>query len=731
MTSTLWPLLLLTITYSLFFSNTLATDANELKTYIVYMGDVPKGSLSATTSRHTNMLQEVLGSRASKSLLRSYKRSFNGFVAKLTEHERNRIAGMEGVVSVFPSQTKQPLTTRSWDFMGFPQDVKRAPLESDVIVGMLDTGVWPESDSFKDDGFGPPPAKWKGSCDSKNFTCNNKLIGAKYYNSEARAEDELSARDTEGHGTHTASTAAGRAVPNTSLLGLANGTARGGVPSARIAVYKICFPGGCSDADILAAFDDAIADGVDIISLSVGGSFPLDYFEDSIAIGAFHSMKNGILTSNAAGNSGPGLGSITNLSPWSLSVAASSIDRKFLTQIVLGNNMTYEGPAINTFDGAVHPIVYGASVPNTKQGFTSDESRYCEQDSLDPTAVKNKIVVCEDLDGPQNALLSGASGVVIDGDLGYEDFAFSWPLPTTYLSSKDGKGVLAYINSTTTPSASILKSIEPVDKTAPVVVSFSSRGPSLITLDLLKPDLTAPGVDILAAWSQDTTVTGDEGDTRVVPYNIISGTSMSCPHASGAAAYVKSFHPTWSPAAIKSALMTTAAPMSSTKNTDAEFAYGSGHIDPLKAVDPGLVYDAGEADFVSFLCGQGYNATTLKIVTGDASACSAANNATVWDLNYPSFALSTPKSGSIVRTFNRTVTNVGAAQSTYQATVNTPSGLEVKINPNSLAFNAVGEKQSFVVTVSATVGSNMLSGSLVWSDGVHNVTSPIVAFTTS
>ncbi|KAD7480186.1 hypothetical protein E3N88_03322 [Mikania micrantha] len=632
---------------------------------------------------------------------------------------------MEGVVSVFPSQKKHLHTTRSWDFMGFPQNVTRAPLESDVIVGMLDTGVWPESDSFKDDGFGPPPAKWKGSCDSTNFTCNNKLIGAKYYNTEGELRDEeLSARDTEGHGTHTASTVAGRAVYNASLLGLANGTARGGVPSARIAVYKICFPGGCSDADILAAFDDAIADGVDIISLSVGGSFPLDYFEDTIAIGAFHSMKNGILTSNSAGNDGPTPGSITNLSPWSLSVAASSIDRKFLTQIVLGNNMTYEGPTVNTFDGAIHPIVYGASVPNTKKGFTSDDSRYCEPDSLDPTLVQNKIVVCEDFDGPENALLSGASGVVVEGDFGYEDLAFSYPLPTTYLSSQDGIAVLKYINSTTTPSANILKSYEPVDKAAPTVVSFSSRGPSLITLDVLKPDLTAPGVDILAAWSMGTTVTGEEGDTRVVPFNIISGTSMSCPHASGAAAYVKSFHPTWSPAAIKSALMTTAAPMSSTKNPEAEFAYGSGHIDPSKAADPGLVYDAGEQDFVSFLCGQGYNATTLKMVTGDSSACSAATNATVWDLNYPSFALSAKQSGNITQTFKRTVTNVGAANSSYQANVVAPSGLVVKVNPSSLAFKAVEEQQSFVVTVDATIGSNALSGSLVWSDGVGFANQP-------
>ncbi|KAJ0771865.1 putative cucumisin [Helianthus annuus] len=174
--------------------------------------------------------------------------------------------------------------------------------------------------------------------------------------------------------------------------------------------------------------------------------------------------------------------------------------------------------------------------------------------------------------------------------------------------------------------------------------------------------------------------------------------------------------------------MTTATPMSPAKNSDAEFAYGSGQIDPSKAADPGLVYDAGEQDFVSFLCGQGYNATTLKIVTGDASTCSAATNTTVWNLNYPSFALSSQQPGSISQTFNRTVTNVGAADSSYQANVFAPSGLVVKVNPSSLAFKAVGEKQSFVVTVNATIGTKALSGSLVWSNGVHNVTSPIVAF---
>lgn len=169
-------------------------------------------------------------------------------------------------------------------------------------------------------------------------------------------KDIPSPRDFGGHGSHTASITAGSSVSKASLFGLASGTARGGVPSARLAVYKICWSDGCSDANILAAFDDAIADGVDIISISIGGFVPLNYFEDSIAIGAFHSMKNGILTSNAGGNSGPALASILNFSPWSLSVAASTIDRRFFTKVMLGNNHAFE--VINPFNFLISLCLY-------------------------------------------------------------------------------------------------------------------------------------------------------------------------------------------------------------------------------------------------------------------------------------------------------------------------------------------------------------------------------------
>lgn len=276
-------------------------------------------------------------------------------------------------------------------------------------------------------------------------------------------------------------------------------------------------------------------------------------------------------------------------------------------------------------------------------------------------------------------------------------------------------------------------------------------------LDDMQPDLSAPGVNILAAWSEASSVTGKEWDKRVVPYNIMSGTSMACPHASGAAVYVKSFHPTWSPSAIKSALMTTgtdlihtqeyicsyfatifcdqflllfaASPMRGEINTDLEFAYGSGQLDPVKAANPGLVYDANVTDYINFLCGEGYSNKKLQLITGDNSSCSAGTNGTVWHLNYPSFAVSTKYKVNITRNFTRTVTNVGTPVSTYKANVTVPTGISVQVIPSVLSFKSLGQKKTFSVTVMVTaLDTEIRSGSLVWSDGVYQVRSPIVAY---
>ncbi|OMO76493.1 hypothetical protein COLO4_25547 [Corchorus olitorius] len=708
------------------------SNANTKAIYIVYMGDRPADE-SSTSLLHTNLLQSAFGSdvATTKSVRYTFQRSFSGIVIDLTEEEAAKMAEMDGVVSLFPSEKKHLHTTRSWDFLGLSEQVERSNSEGDIIIGVFDTGIWPESESFHDEGLGPPPNKWKGTCKTDNITCNNKIIGAKYYNSDNLffPGEFISPRDLDGHGTHTASTAAGKVVNGASLYGLASGKARGGVPSARIAVYKICWFTGCSDADILAAFDDAIADGVDIISISVGGSTPKDYFRDSISIGSYHAMKQGILTVSSAGNDGPLRSTITNFSPWSISVAASTIDRQFLTKVQLGNNKVYEGLSVNTFDlkNKMYPLIYGANAASN-DSFSSSRARYCSTGSLDPNLVKGKIVLCDIVASGSGAFNAGAVGTVMRDQYPYV-YAKSFPLPASSFELVDGNQIFSYINSTSDPTATIYKSTEGTDTLAPYVNTFSSRGPSPITPDILKPDLAAPGVNILAAWTLASSVTGFDGDNRVVPYNIISGTSMACPHVSAAAAYVKSFHPSWSPAAIQSALMTTALPMNSGINLEAEFAYGSGQVNPVKAVNPGLVYDAGEIDYIKFLCGQGYSTQLLRLVTRDNATCSEATNATVWDLNYPSFALSTSPSKALNNSFKRTVTNVGSSMSTYRATVTASTGsIKIQVTPNVLSFTSVGQKLSFELMIEGKLDKSLVSASLEWDDGKHKVRSPVIVF---
>ncbi|XP_042428681.1 subtilisin-like protease SBT4.3 [Zingiber officinale] len=588
------------ISFILLFSS--ASSNEERKVYIVYMG-AQHSSQYPTYELHLNLLKEIfVNCSPSESLVYSYQRSFSGFAAKLSIDEAEKLNDMEGIISVFPSKTLKLRTTRSWDFLNFSQRVNRNPtLESDIIIGMIDTGIWPESKSFSGQGLRPPPRKWKGAC--VNMTCNNKIIGARYYNSLGDYMfSEPSPRDFQGHGTHTASIAAGRTVSHASLYGLAKGMARGVVPSARLAVYKVCWWFGCTDQDILAAFDDAISDGVDIISLSVAYAIAADYFQDSIAIGAFHAMANGILTSTAAGNAGPYRGTVSNVALWTLVAAASSIDRHIIDKVVTGNHVSTLGASVNTFatkNRDDHPLIY-------MQGNATILPGDCTA-LPDINMVKGKIVLCKN------------------------------------------------------PVANIHKSEEVFDSEAPLVASFSSRGPNTITPDILKPDISAPGIDILAAWSRVAPVSGIINDTRVVKYNIISGTSMACPHVTGVAAYVKSFHPNWSPAAIMSALMTTAKPMFPSARQD-ELSYGAGQLNPVKAVDPGLVYDAGASDYVQMLCNSAYNETMIKMVTGDASSYSGSSKGTARDLNYPSMALHVQSGKAFAAKFLRTVTNVGGAR---------------------------------------------------------------------
>ncbi|KAF5445019.1 hypothetical protein F2P56_034102 [Juglans regia] len=704
--------------------------------YIVYMGERPQGDFSVASTHHS-MLEGVLGSTllAKKSLIYSYGRSFNGFAAKLTDEEVGTLSEMQGVVSVLPNHKLKLHTTRSWDFVGLPRSKDVVGHQGDIIIGLLDTGIWPESESFNDEGLSSPPRKWKGICHGANFTCNKKIIGGRFYNIDQsfKSTEFISPRDSEGHGTHTSSTAAGRKIASASYYGLANGTARGGVPSARIAMYKVCWSTGCSSADILAAYDDAIADGVDIISVSIGSDEVVQYFEDPIAIGAFHAMRKGILTSASAGNSGPTPSTISNYAPWILTVAANTIDRKFVSQVVLGNGQVYTGLSINSFDlyGKSFPLIWGGDAANYSAGFDPEISKSCSPGSLNSYKVEGKIVLCRNPQSDTGVLSANGVGIIMI-DSFTNDFAISYSLPATRISTDDGLKILDYIRSTENPVATILVGETWKDVVAPYIASFSSRGPSLITPDILKPDLTAPGVDILAAWSPVARASNDFGDTRSVKFNIISGTSMACPHASGAAAYVKAAHPNWSPAAIKSALMTTVHRMDPEKHEDLEFAYGSGHINPSKAIDPGLVYDSSEADYIDFLCKQGYNSTTLRLITGDNSSfCTTTVPERAWGLNYPSFSLPMEDGSPIKAVFTRTVTNVGPPNSTYTLSFHMPPSIAVVVEPSVLSFSATGEKKKFRVKVHGPkiAQQPITSGEIIWTDGVHVVRSPLVAYT--
>ncbi|CDY32660.1 BnaA02g07220D [Brassica napus] len=696
-------------------------DNQDQQVYVVYMGALPSSEVYTPMSDHMNILQGITGESSNEGrLLRSYKRSFNGFAARLTQSERERIANMEGVVSVFPSKNLQLQTTTSWDFMGLKKGKatnRNLAVESNTIIGVIDAGITPESESFSDKGFGPPPQKWKGVCSGgKNFTCNNKLIGARDYTSEG-------SRDTVGHGTHTASTIAGNAIQDASFYGLGNGTMRGGVPASRIVTYKVCTWLGCSSDSILAAFDDAIADGVDIISISVNMGYPSPFDEDPVAIGAFHAIAKGILTVNSAGNNGPEPKTLESVAPWILTVAASNTNRAFITKVVLGNGKTLVGKSVNTLglNGTMYPLVYGKSAVNSS-ACSVESSEKCEEGCLQESLVKGKVVVCNSTDSYE-ALANGAvAGISLNRT---PNVAFVTSFPLAALSQEDLNSLVSYIKSESSPVATVLRTEESFSQIAPVVAAFSSRGPNTIATDILKPDISAPGVEILAAFSPEVSPSSS--------YSVLSGTSMSCPHVTGVAAYIRTFHPQWSPSMIKSAIMTTAWPMNASETgfVSTEFAYGAGHVDPISATNPGLVYDLTKADYTAFLCGMKYNATTVKLISGEAVTCTGENLPR--NLNYPSMSAKLSGSKSFFTViFKRSVTNVGTQNSIYNSKIvlNHGSKLNVKVFPSALVFKKVNEKQSFtvIVTGSALESKLLLSANLIWSDGTHNVRSPIVVY---
>lgn len=727
--------------------------------YVVYLGGPIHDDPEFTSSLNHEILASVHSGSldaARESIIYSYKHGFRGFSAKLTEEQAATLASRGDVAKVFKSEVRQLHTTRSWEFLGLPMtEVGGIPHSSShhrVILGVFDTGVWPESESFSDHMMPPVPKRWKGGCMAgENFTvhmCNRKLIGAKYYLKGMEEEvgpvvsrrdggsDIRSARDSVGHGSHTASTAAGRLVKNMNLHGLASGRARGGAPRARVAAYKVCWSPGCFDADILAAFDDAIKDGVDVLSLSLGPDSPQnDYFMDAISIGSFHAFRHGITVVGSVGNNGPSTSSATNVAPWILTVGSTSVDRDFPSYVILGNHVRIEGESLATWKmKASTEMVYGGEVG--APSFTPQQSSTCLNSSLDSRKVRGRIVVCRHPQDVQESKLqkskvvqaAGGAGMVLIDELD-RTMGVSFVIPAAIVGNRDGQTILSYINSTRNPEAMITPATTVLNiRPAPQVSVFSSRGPNTITPDVLKPDIVAPGLNILASWSPLN---------MGLNYNIVSGTSMAAPHVAGIALLLKASNPSWSPAAIKSALMTTAissdndnkviTSLPSGKKSD-PFEIGGGQVYPKKAQNPGLLYDSDANDIVSFLCSSNYDSGTLQLITGDKnSVCpSSANSSTPADLNYPAITLSRVSAAG-TRRVTRSVTNVGLPVSVYRARVKPPGGVDVRVVPDKLAFTHYGQRLSYVVEFKVVKPMDgYVFGSLTWTSNKHKVRTPLV-----
>ncbi|KAH8976279.1 hypothetical protein BDL97_01G205500 [Sphagnum fallax] len=749
---------------------TLASVTTSKKGYVVYLGDAdPALHSDSVKANHHNILSSAVGSlgAAENAMLYSYRNVFNGFSAHLSAEEFSLLSDMPEVISIFESRVSRLHTTHSWEFLGLetrdgslPKDSlwRKAKFGADVIIGSFDSGVWPESRSYDDIGLGPVPARWKGACvKGEAFgpeNCNKKLIGGKFFvkgyaaavggiAAVTEAGDFLSVRDSDGHGTHTSSTAAGNFVADVNLYGQANGTAKGGAPHARIAAYKVCWPdlggtGGCVDTDILAAMDEAIGDGVDIFTLSLGSDPPLPpLFEDAIAIGALHAFQKGITTFCSAGNAGPAPGTVSNTAPWIVTVGASSIDRSFSSDAILGNHQVYHGSSATNKElkQKLFPLVSAGDVG--LPGPAGNDSLLCFNGTLDPTKVAGKIVAClrgisARVEKGAVVLEAGGIGMILGNPpvSGNDIVADPHVLPATMVDANDAIEIFSYIADTSSPMAQITPAVTILGiKPAPIMASFSSQGPSTLPTDVLKPDITAPGLNILAAWTPASSATGLPFDNRIVQYNLESGTSMSCPHAAGVGTLLRAKYPNWSPAAIRSAIMTTATQHDNSGQlirdasavTATPFNYGAGQINPNAAAHPGLIYDASIYDFKLFLCGLGYNTSSILVLTGETFECPETIPAAV-DLNYPSIALSALKGKTVV---TRAVTNVGSAKSVYRVAINAPAGIRVSIAPPKLKFKQKGETLSFQVTFTATnVTGEYAFGSYTWTDGHHNVRSP-------
>ncbi|ESW07307.1 hypothetical protein PHAVU_010G118800 [Phaseolus vulgaris] len=678
---------------------------------------------SAETSNHNNL------DTAYSKLIYTYTNAMNGFSANLSPKEYEALKISPGYVSSTLDLPTKLDTTHSPGFLGLNPSTGAWPAAKfgeDVIVGLVDSGLWPESESFRDEGMSGVPSRWKGQCES-SIKCNNKLIGARFFKKGFSSQHAQlftivnSTRDTEGHGTHTSSTAVGSQVENASFFGYANGSAKGVASKARLAMYKVVWNDRIYTSDAIAAIDTAISDGVDVLSLSLGFD-DATLSNDPVAIATFAAMDRGIFVATSAGNAGPGRGTVHNGIPWVTNVAAGTLDREYHGTLTLANGVNISGLSLYLGNLSAN------QVPIVFMGSCDDFAKLGN--------ARSKIVVCEDMSGNIDNLAStidfaNVSAAVFISNVTDLTFFLHRSFAGIVINPRNGEILKAYLKSNSDAKASMSFKITALGITpAPSVDVYSSRGPSHSCPFVLKPDITAPGTSILAAWPQNLPV----AQTLHNSFNLLTGTSMATPHVAGVGALLKGAHPDWSPAAIRSAIMTTSDIFDNTKNLIRDIgegekpasplAMGAGHINPNKALDPGLVYDVGAQDYVNLLCAMNFTQENIKAITRSSSYnCSKPS----LDLNYPSFIAffnDSSKESTLTWEFVRTVTYFGEGQTSYTASITPIKGFNVSIIPNKLVFKEKNEKQSYKLRIEGPKIEGF--GYITWTDVKHVVRSPIV-----
>ncbi len=749
-------------------------------------------AIQSYTEKLESEQQQVLSKAgAGANQIYSYKFGLNGFAVRMSPVQAQKLRGLDEVLNVWEDEVRPLVTTDSRNFLRLFDNPGGLRSEheldgEDVIIGVIDSGIAPNHPSLADKRKADRPRvcrsswaettilgkwlcrsydrkpdvpdfepveNWGGTCESgeqfEATACNNKLIGARWFITGAEnsgpidANEYRSPHDADGHGTHTATTAAGRRV-SASIFGTLIGDVEGMAPRARVAVYKACWlrpsesRASCNSSDLASAIDAAVADGVDIISYSVGSSMRDITAPDDVALMA--ATKADVLAVVAAGNDGPGIGTIGSPAgaPWVITAAASTRSGSSSVEAmevstpssIAGKYATREAlfsPPLADQDPIEASLVLvddnDTSLPSGNNGVRTDGC----QPLVNGDEVSGNIALmqrsgCLFTDMVRNAEEAGAVAaliyniagdpIVMFGESGIVD------IPALMIGQADGNLILAELDADNEVSVVLDKSLllESSD-TGNIMANFSARGPGPVA-DVLKPDVTAPGVNIIAGFTPEpaNAMSGEN-------FAYLSGTSMSTPHVAGVAALLRQAHPNWPPAAIKSALMTSARQNLQNPNSAIgahPFDYGAGHIVPNAAIDPGLVFEVSDDEYDAYACG-------IASPAVDQARCdelaAAGYSFFSRQLNQPSISVSRLVSQA---TLQRRVTNPGNEAVSFNVQVTPPSGIRVDVNPPSISL-APGESASYEVTLTYESGALDLwrFGSMTWVSNDHEVRSPI------